>query len=89
MRKFVVLALKANPNILECLFTPLVEHASPVAERLLAMRGSFLSKHVYGSEAATGLGMATVFGIACPLAALVLANGCKTMRAAMAEAEQN
>ena len=47
LRKFVTLALKANPNILECLYTPLVEHASPVAERLLAMRGNFLSKHVY------------------------------------------
>ena len=47
LRKFVTLALKANPNILECLYTPLVEHASPVAERLLAMRASFLSKHVY------------------------------------------
>jgi uncharacterized protein len=47
IRKFVTLALKANPNILECLYTPLVEHTSPVAEALLAMRGSFLSKHVY------------------------------------------
>jgi MFS family permease len=50
----------------------------------------FLSKHVFGSEAATGLGMATVFGIASPLGALVLAKGCKAMREAMgaAEAEQ-
>ena len=49
----------------------------------------FLSRHIYASEAATGLGMATVFGIACPLAALVLASGCRAMRAAMAEAEHN
>jgi MFS family permease len=49
----------------------------------------FLSQHVYGSEAAIGLGMATLFGIACPLAALVLASGCRAMRAAMAEMEQN
>jgi hypothetical protein len=49
LRKFVVLALKANPNILECLYTPLVEHTSPVAERLLAMRASFLSKLVYST----------------------------------------
>lgn len=47
LRKFVVLALKANPNILECLYTPLVEHATPVAQALLAMRASFLSKLAY------------------------------------------
>ena len=32
------MALKANPNILECLHTPLVEHATPLAEELLADR---------------------------------------------------
>jgi predicted nucleotidyltransferase len=47
--KFVVLALKANPNVLECLWTPLVEHASPVAQELLAMRGAFLSKLVHAT----------------------------------------
>lgn len=47
IQKFLTLALKANPNILECLYTPLVEHASPVAEELLAMRDAFLSKLVY------------------------------------------
>jgi hypothetical protein len=41
------LALKANPNILECLFTPLVEHASPIAQELLAIRDAFLSKLAY------------------------------------------
>jgi hypothetical protein len=41
------LALKANPNVLECLYTPLVEHATPLAQEILAMRGSFLSKMVY------------------------------------------
>lgn len=46
-QKFVVLALKANPNILECLYTRLVEHASPLAEELLAERGRFLSRMVY------------------------------------------
>jgi hypothetical protein len=30
-QKFVTLALKANPNILDCLYTPLIEHASPIA----------------------------------------------------------
>lgn len=47
IQKFLTLALKANPNILECLYTPLVEHASPLARRLLAMRQSFLSTMVY------------------------------------------
>jgi predicted nucleotidyltransferase len=45
--KFVTLALKANPNILECLYTPLVEHATPLALEMLAMREAFLSKMVY------------------------------------------
>jgi len=47
LRKFLILALKANPNILECLYTPLVETATPMAQELLAMREAFLSKLVY------------------------------------------
>lgn len=47
MQKFLTLALKANPNVLECLFTPLVETLTPLAEELLAMRQLFLSKLVY------------------------------------------
>ena len=47
LRKFLILALKANPNILECLYTPLVETATPIAQELLAMRELFLSKLVY------------------------------------------
>ena len=47
IQKFLVLALKANPNILECLYTPLVEKATPLAEELLAMRSIFLSRVVY------------------------------------------
>jgi predicted nucleotidyltransferase len=47
MQKFLVLALKANPNVLECLYTPLVEHATDLAREMLAMRSSFLSKMVY------------------------------------------
>ena len=49
LQKFLVMALKANPNVLECLYTPLVETASPVATELLAMRDAFLSKRVYQS----------------------------------------
>ena len=47
LQKFVVLALKANPNVLECLYTPLVETTSPVAAEMLKMRDRFLSKLVY------------------------------------------
>jgi predicted nucleotidyltransferase len=47
LQRFLVLALKANPNVLECLYTPLVEHAAPLAKDLLAMREVFLSKLVY------------------------------------------
>jgi hypothetical protein len=47
LQKFLVLALKANPNVLECLHTPVVELATPLAEELLAMRAAFLSKLVY------------------------------------------
>ena len=47
VQKFLVLALKANPNVLECLFTPLVEMVTPLAEELLAMRTIFLSRMVY------------------------------------------
>ncbi|KAB2867214.1 MAG: nucleotidyltransferase domain-containing protein [Anaerolineae bacterium] len=47
LQKFLTLALKGNPNILECLYTPLVESATPLAEELLAMRSIFLSKLIY------------------------------------------
>lgn len=47
VQKFLVLALKANPNVLECLYSPIVETATPLAEELLAMRSAFLSRVVY------------------------------------------
>jgi hypothetical protein len=47
LQKFLVLALKANPNILECLYTPFVEQATPLAQELLDRRGVFLSRMVY------------------------------------------
>jgi uncharacterized protein len=45
--KFVRLALKANPNVLECLYTPLVEHCTPIARELIELRHIFLSQHVH------------------------------------------
>ena len=47
LEKFLTLSLKANPNVLEVLYSPIVELATPLAEELLAMRSSFLSKLVY------------------------------------------
>ena len=46
-QRFLVLALKANPNVLECLYSPLVEKTTPLADELLQMRSVFLSKLVY------------------------------------------
>lgn len=45
--KFVRLALKANPNVLECLYSPHVEVANEVAQDLLSIRQSFVSKMIY------------------------------------------
>ena len=47
LQKFLIMALKANPNILECLHTPLVEYRTPLAEELVANRQRFLSKLIY------------------------------------------
>lgn len=47
LEKFLVLALKANPNVLECLATPLVEYAAPLAEELRAMQSAFVSRLIY------------------------------------------
>lgn len=45
--KFISLALKANPNILECLYTPLVEHSTEISTAILANKSLFLSRLVY------------------------------------------
>jgi hypothetical protein len=45
--KFIRLALKANPNVLECLYSPLVETCEPLAQELIAMRHIFLSQYVH------------------------------------------
>jgi predicted nucleotidyltransferase len=47
LQKLCVLGLKANPNVLECLWSPLVEHATPLGNELLAMRDAFLSQLVF------------------------------------------
>ena len=47
LQKFLLLALKANPNVLECLYSPIVELVTPLGEELLGMREAFLSKLVF------------------------------------------
>jgi hypothetical protein len=47
LQKFIVMALKANPNILECLYSPMVEKATALAEELLALRQRFLSQMIF------------------------------------------
>ena len=49
LKPFLLLALRGTPNVLECLYTPLVEYATPLAEELLALRSAFLSKLAYES----------------------------------------
>lgn len=47
LQKFIILALKANPNVLECLYSPLVETCTPIAQELLDLRSIFLSQLIY------------------------------------------
>ncbi|MBT2447045.1 nucleotidyltransferase domain-containing protein [Streptomyces sp. ISL-43] len=47
LERFCELALRANPNILECLHSPVVEHLTPAGEELLALRGAFLSRQAH------------------------------------------
>ncbi len=47
VEKFIRLALKANPNVLECMYSPMVETCTPLARELIDMRGVFLSGHIH------------------------------------------
>ena len=47
LQKFLIMALKANPNILECLYSPMVEKVTPLGEELLALRQAFLSQMIF------------------------------------------
>ncbi|MEU3168217.1 nucleotidyltransferase domain-containing protein [Streptosporangium sp. NPDC006930] len=44
VERFCALALEANPTILECLWSPMVERITPAGEELLAIRDAFLSE---------------------------------------------
>jgi predicted nucleotidyltransferase len=47
LQKFLIMALKANPNILECLYSPMVEKVTSLGEELLALRQGFLSQMIF------------------------------------------
>ncbi|MFE2430016.1 DNA polymerase beta superfamily protein [Streptomyces sp. NPDC059373] len=47
LERFCELALRANPNVLECLHSPLVEHIDATGRELLALRDAFLSRQVH------------------------------------------
>ena len=47
LARFLELALKANPTVLEVLFTPLIEHATPLGRELLELRPAFLSTRLH------------------------------------------
>jgi hypothetical protein len=47
IEKFIRLCLKANPNVLECLYSPLVETCASPARELIEMRHIFLSKYIH------------------------------------------
>ncbi|WP_089102953.1 nucleotidyltransferase domain-containing protein [Streptomyces hyaluromycini] len=49
LERFCELALRANPNILECLHSPLVERLDDTGRELLALRGAFLSRRAHDS----------------------------------------
>ncbi|MEU3984914.1 nucleotidyltransferase domain-containing protein [Streptomyces sp. NPDC026672] len=56
LERFCELALRGNPNVLECLHSPLVEHVDDTGRELLALRGAFLSRHVYDTFTRYALG---------------------------------
>ncbi|NUK04167.1 nucleotidyltransferase domain-containing protein [Streptomyces lunaelactis] len=47
LERFLELALRANPNVLECLHSPLVERVDDTGRELLALRGAFLSRQAH------------------------------------------
>ncbi|MEU1406326.1 nucleotidyltransferase domain-containing protein [Streptomyces sp. NPDC005728] len=56
LERFCELALRGNPNILECLHSPLVERVDDTGRELLSLRGAFLSRQVYDTFTRYALG---------------------------------
>ncbi|WP_372347669.1 DNA polymerase beta superfamily protein [Streptomyces sp. KL116D] len=51
LERFCELALRANPNVLECLHSPLVERVDDTGRELLSLRGAFLSRQAHSTFA--------------------------------------
>ncbi|MFG3349705.1 DNA polymerase beta superfamily protein [Streptomyces sp. NPDC048018] len=49
LERFCELALRNNPNVLECLHSPVVEHADALGRELLSLRGAFLSRQAHST----------------------------------------
>jgi predicted nucleotidyltransferase len=49
LERFCSLGLRANPGVLECLHSPLVERVDDTGRELLALRGAFLSRQAHGT----------------------------------------
>jgi hypothetical protein len=47
LERFCSLALRANPNVLECLHSPLVLHIDDTGRELVALREAFLSRQAH------------------------------------------
>ncbi|MEU3188791.1 nucleotidyltransferase domain-containing protein [Streptomyces sp. NPDC006923] len=47
LERFCSLALRANPGVLECLHSPLVEHVDDTGRELVALRDAFLSRQAH------------------------------------------
>ncbi|SEH03338.1 hypothetical protein SAMN05444920_13556 [Nonomuraea solani] len=47
VERFCGLALEANPTILECLWSPIIETITPAGQRLLDLRTAFLSERAH------------------------------------------
>ncbi|MFF4171590.1 DNA polymerase beta superfamily protein [Streptomyces sp. NPDC001744] len=47
LERFCELALRNNPNVLECLHSPVVEHADDLGRELVSLRGAFLSRRAH------------------------------------------
>ncbi|MBD0707803.1 MULTISPECIES: DNA polymerase beta superfamily protein [unclassified Streptomyces] len=49
LERFCELALRNNPNVLECLHSPLVERVDDLGRELLSLRGAFLSRQAHAT----------------------------------------
>ncbi|MFF4244978.1 DNA polymerase beta superfamily protein [Streptomyces sp. NPDC001822] len=56
LERFCELALRANPNVLECLHSPLVERIDDTGRELLGLRGAFLSLRAHETYLRYALG---------------------------------